>query len=61
MTDKEPMFDVAQLAHFEIYGFKIRGISKVFKDILGMDEVGRRGKSVYACLRGSLSQHINYY
>ena len=44
---KEPMFDVAQLAHFEIYSPKLEESVEFFKNILGMDEVGRRGNSVY--------------
>ncbi|MFY0740974.1 catechol 2,3-dioxygenase [Solibacillus silvestris] len=44
---KEPMFDVAQLAHFEIYSPKLEESVEFFKNILGMDEVGRRGSSVY--------------
>ncbi|KIH70650.1 MULTISPECIES: catechol 2,3-dioxygenase [Salinicoccus] len=44
---QEPIFDVAQLAHFEIYSPKIEESVKFFTDILGMTEVAREGKSVY--------------
>lgn len=44
---KEPMFDIAQLAHLEIYSPKLEESVKFFKDILGMDEVARKGNSVY--------------
>ena len=44
---KEPIFDVAQLAHIEIYSPKLEESVTFFKDILGMDEVYRQGKSVY--------------
>lgn len=41
------MFDIAQLAHLEIYSPKLEESVKFFKDILGMDEVARKGNSVY--------------
>jgi catechol 2,3-dioxygenase len=44
---KEPIFDVAQLAHIEIYSPKLEESVAFFKDILAMDEVHRQGKSVY--------------
>jgi catechol 2,3-dioxygenase len=44
---KEPIFDVAQLAHIEIYSPKLEESVAFFKGILGMDEVHRQGKSVY--------------
>lgn len=43
----EPILDVAQLAHFEIYSPKLEESVAFFKNLLGMDEVGRKGKSVY--------------
>ncbi|WP_085991024.1 catechol 2,3-dioxygenase [Oceanobacillus senegalensis] len=45
--EKEPIFDVAQLAHFEIYSPKLEESVTFFSDILGMEEVHRQGKSVY--------------
>ena len=44
---KEPVFDIAHLAHFEIYSPKLEESVTFFKDILGMDEIHRQGKSVY--------------
>lgn len=44
---KEPMFDIAQLAHLEIYSPKLEASVTFFKDILGMEETHREGKSVY--------------
>ncbi|MFC2949157.1 catechol 2,3-dioxygenase [Virgibacillus sediminis] len=44
---KEPIFDVAQLAHFEIYSPKLEESVEFFSEILGMEEVERQGKSVY--------------
>lgn len=48
--EKEPIFDVAQLAHVEIYSPKPDETLWFFKELLGMEETGRRGQSVY--LRG---------
>lgn len=39
--------DVAHLAHVEIFSPNMDGTLWFFKDLLGMDEVGRQGKSVY--------------
>lgn len=44
---KEPIFDVAHLAHIEIYSPKLEESVKFFKEMLGMDEIQRQGKSVY--------------
>lgn len=44
---KEPNFDVAQLAHVEIYSPKLEESVSFFKDLLGMEETTRVGKSVY--------------
>jgi catechol 2,3-dioxygenase len=44
---KEPIFDIAHLAHIEIYSPKLEESVAFFKDILGMSEAARRGKSVY--------------
>ncbi|SFJ43926.1 catechol 2,3-dioxygenase [Thermoflavimicrobium dichotomicum] len=44
---KEPIFDVAQLAHVEIYTPKPDETLWFFKDLLGMIETGREGQSVY--------------
>lgn len=47
MTYKEPVFDVAQLAHVEIYSSKVDETVWFFKDLLGMCETERNGDSVY--------------
>lgn len=44
---KEPIFDIAQLAHMEIYSTKLEESVTFFKDILGMTETHRTEKSVY--------------
>ena len=44
---KEPLFDVATLAHVEILTPKPDQTLWFFKDLLGMDESGRQGQSVY--------------
>lgn len=44
---KEPMFDVAQLAHMEIYSPKLEETVNFFKEIMGMSETHRDEKSVY--------------
>ncbi|MCZ6681110.1 MAG: catechol 2,3-dioxygenase [Candidatus Poribacteria bacterium] len=46
----EPLFDVAQLAHIEIYTPKLEASVNFFKAFLGMQETERSGQSVY--LRG---------
>jgi catechol 2,3-dioxygenase len=43
----EPCFDVAQLAHTELLTPKIEESLSFFRDILGMQETGRAGQSVY--------------
>ncbi|MEK4799355.1 catechol 2,3-dioxygenase [Thermoactinomyces sp. FSL K6-2592] len=45
--EKEPIFDVAQLAHVEIYTPKPDKTLWFFKELLGMEESGREGQSVY--------------
>lgn len=48
MTDhKEPIFDVAQLAHVEILTPKLNDTLWFFKELLGLEETERSGKSVY--------------
>ena len=44
---KEQIYDVAQLAHIEIYSPKLEESVGFFKNILGMSEIARQGKSVY--------------
>ncbi|MGG3316371.1 VOC family protein, partial [Brevibacillus centrosporus] len=44
---KEPIFDVAQLAHVEIYSPKPDETLWFFKELLGMEETTRQGQSVY--------------
>lgn len=43
----EPIFDVAQLAHFEMYTPDLNGSLHYFKDLLGLQETERDGDSVY--------------
>lgn len=43
----EPIFDVAQLSHVEIYTPDLEGTLWFFKDLLGLEETERRGDSVY--------------
>lgn len=47
MSNKEPIFDVAQLAHVEIYSPKVDETLWFFKDLLGLSETERDGDSVY--------------
>ena len=48
MTDtKEPMFEVAQLAHVELLTPKPDDTLRFFKDLLAMEETTREGQSVY--------------
>ena len=44
---KEPIFDVAQLAHMELLTPKPDETLWFFKELLGMQESGREGQSVY--------------
>ncbi|KIL45123.1 catechol 2,3-dioxygenase [Jeotgalibacillus soli] len=44
---KEPIFDVAQLAHVEMYSPKPDETLWFFKELLGMEESHREGQSVY--------------
>ncbi|MCW5721011.1 MAG: VOC family protein, partial [Devosia sp.] len=47
MTYKEPIHDVAQLAHVEIYSPDVDATVWFFRDLLGMEESGREGNSVH--------------
>lgn len=48
MPDRqEPIHDIAQLGHFEIYTPKPEESLWFFKEILGMEEIERQGQSVY--------------
>ncbi len=44
---KEPIFDVAQLAHVEIYTPKLEETIWFFTQLLGMEETERTAESVY--------------
>ena len=44
---KEPLFEVAQLAHVELLTPKPDGTLWFFKELLGLEESGREGQSVY--------------
>ncbi|MDM5196710.1 catechol 2,3-dioxygenase [Fictibacillus enclensis] len=44
---KEQIFDIAQLAHVEIYSPKPEETLWFFKELLGMEETTREGQSVY--------------
>lgn len=48
--ETEAIFDVAHLAHVEIFSPDLEATCRFFKDLLGMQETERRGSSVY--LRG---------
>ncbi|MER8827593.1 VOC family protein [Mesorhizobium sp. M0938] len=54
-TLSEPIFDVAQLAHFELLTPDLDGTLRFFMDFMGMQETERRGKSAY--LRGYEEQY----
>lgn len=43
----EPIFDVAQLAHVEIYTPDMDGTLWFFKELIGLEETERHGDSVY--------------
>ena len=47
MTDKEPVFDVAQLTHAEIHSPEVDESVAFFTDLLGMSVTERDGSSVY--------------
>lgn len=47
MSYKEPIFDVAQLTHVEIFSPKMDESLHFFKNLLGMSETQRDGDSVY--------------
>ncbi|MGG4454096.1 catechol 2,3-dioxygenase [Brevibacillus porteri] len=44
---KEPIFDIAQIAHVEIFSPKPEETLWFFKELLGMEETTRQGQSVY--------------
>ena len=44
---KEPMFEVAQLAHVEIFTPKPDETLHFFTELLGLEETEREGQSVY--------------
>ena len=46
-TPREPIFDVAQLAHVEVMTPDLKGSLWFYKDLLGMLETERRDGSVY--------------
>lgn len=47
MDYKEPIHDVAQLAHVEIYSPDVDATTWFFRDLLGMEVSGREGNSVH--------------
>jgi catechol 2,3-dioxygenase len=47
MTKTEPIFDIAQLAHIEMYTPDMARSMRYFKDLLGMQETARDGDSIY--------------
>lgn len=47
MSNQEPIFDVAQLSHVEMFTPKMDESLWFFKDLLGMSETMREGDSVY--------------
>ena len=44
---KENIFDIAHLAHIELYSPKLEESVEFFREMLGMSEIARQGKSVY--------------
>lgn len=44
---KENIFDIAHLAHVELYSPKLEESVEFFREMLGMSEIARQGKSVY--------------
>jgi len=54
-SDPEPIFDVAQLAHVELLTPEFEATVTFFKDLLGMQETERHGRSAY--LRGYEEQY----
>jgi catechol 2,3-dioxygenase len=49
-VNREPVFDVAHLAHVELLTPKLEESIRFFVDVMGMNESGREGESVF--LRG---------
>nr|WP_295969828.1 VOC family protein [uncultured Bacillus sp.] len=56
-TYKEPIFDVAQLAHVEILSPKPDETVKFFSSFLGLEETARDGQSVYLRAYKDLYHH----
>src|SRR5213595_3327740 len=54
---KEPIFDIAQLAHVEIFSPKPEETVKFFTRFLGMEETERAGQSVYLRAYEDLYHH----
>ena len=46
-AEREPVFDVHQLAHVELLTPDPEGTLRFFRDLLGMEETTRQGNSVY--------------
>lgn len=44
---KENIYDIAHLAHVELYSPKLEESVEFFREMLGMSEIARQGKSVY--------------
>ncbi len=54
----EPIFDVHQLAHVEVYTPDPEGTLWFFHDLLGMEVTKQEGQSVYSAgLRGLVPPH----
>lgn len=56
-TYKEPVFDIAQLAHVEILSPKPEETVKFFSSFLGLEETAREGQSVYLRAYEDLYHH----
>lgn len=56
-TYKEPVFDIAQLAHVEILSPKPEETVKFFTDFLGLEITAREGQSVYLRAYEDLYHH----
>ena len=55
--EKEPIRDIAHLGHVELLTPKLPESLSFFKDILGMQEVARKGNSVYLRCWGDYEQY----
>ncbi|MEH7116616.1 VOC family protein [Neobacillus vireti] len=55
--EKEPIRDIAHLGHVELLTPKLAASLSFFRDILGMQEVARKGNSIYLRCWGDYEQY----